>query len=60
MATYTAFIVYPKYGDDIAEEIDVIADSPGEARELAQAELDRNYEPGGEIFAMEERFGLYL
>lgn len=58
MATYTAFV---SWDDDGQEEIDVQARDEQGARAQAQAELDRDYEPGGRIVAIVgPRFGLYL
>jgi hypothetical protein len=68
MGVYTAFIAW---GDKatiqrklasrlVDEEIDVKARDAEDARRLAQAELDRDYEAGGEIVHIEgPRVGLY-
>lgn len=42
------------------EEIDVDADTYNEAKQLAQVELDRDYEPNGCIFFVQERIGWYM
>lgn len=57
---YTAFVRYSVYGLDSIEEIDVDAGSEDEARRVAEAALARDYEPGGSIAGLEERFGWYL
>lgn len=56
---YTAFV---RFGEDeyAIEEIDVDARSEGEARDVARRALDADYEEGGVIFRVEERFGWYL
>ena len=61
MSTYTGFIRFPNpdFPDSI-EEIDVVATSTDEARQRILQELDDDYEPGGIIAHIEQRFGLYL
>lgn len=50
--TWTAFVRWN--GEDYTmEEIDVKAPNERIARKLAQQELDRDYQPGGEIVAIE-------
>ena len=61
MTRYTCFRAR---GDDedprTWEEIDVDAESAEEARRLAEAELARDYIPGGRVVRVVPRFGLYL
>ncbi|WP_136053593.1 hypothetical protein [Microbacterium sp. K5D] len=60
MSTFTGYVRFGNPGyPDIIEEIDVVATSPEEAREAIQKELDDDYEPGGTIAHIEQRFGLY-
>jgi superoxide dismutase len=57
-ATYTAFVSFS--GGVIAdEEIDVVAKSYEEACRKAQAELKKDYQPGGKILRVEKRFGIF-
>jgi hypothetical protein len=63
MNTYTGFIAWgpgPPY--DGVEEIDVRATNEREAREQVQQQLDKpgEYEPGGRVVHIEERFGLFF
>jgi len=55
---YTIFVTFPAF--NTVEEIDVDAASPTQAKDLAQIELDRDYEPGGVITRVVERFGWYI
>jgi hypothetical protein len=41
------------------KEIDVDANNPNDAKEIIEAVLAADYEPNGEIKAIEQRFGLY-
>ena len=61
MSTYTGYVRFPNPGqpDSIIEEVDVVATSTEEARELIQQQLDDDYEPEGIIIRIEQRFGLY-
>jgi hypothetical protein len=61
MSTYTGFVRFPDpgYPDSIIEEVDVVATSTEQARERIQQQLDDDYEPGGIIIHIEQRFGLY-
>jgi len=54
---YTGFI---EYDGEICEEIDVDAADSIAARALILDELKRNYEPGGKLVRVEQRFGLYM
>lgn len=63
MKRYTAYVKYV-YGDDkedySIEEIDINAYSSDEARRIAQAALDRDYEPNGKITEIREQWGWYM
>lgn len=54
--TYTVYVEYPQE----IEEIDVLADNTCEARSIATSVLEIEYEPGGKIVHIEERFGWYF
>jgi hypothetical protein len=58
---YTAFVEWKTVGLRTVEEIDVDAPSAVEARRQAEAELARDYDPGGRIlWVIGPRVGLYL
>jgi hypothetical protein len=57
MRRYTAFA---EFTGDTIEEIDLDATSAADAEALARELLERDYQPGGEIVAVEERVGLYM
>lgn len=58
---YTAFVRWDSGRcKGYIEEIDVDAETHDQAKKLAQAELDALFEPGGTIFRVMERFGLYM
>ena len=57
MRVYTGYVRFP-HGD--VEEIDVFARGPREARRQIVARLGADYEPGGHINRVVERFGWYL
>jgi len=59
MNRYTVFAAWAKL-DNYTEEVDVDAQDSVEAAALAGVELARNYEPGWQIVAVEQRSGLYL
>jgi len=46
--------------DYTIEEIDVNAVSEEQARRITEAALAKDYEPGGKIVRIQERFGWYL
>lgn len=46
--------------DGSVEEIDVNASDQDDARAIATAALEKDYEPGGRIVNVEERIGWYL
>lgn len=60
LTRYTAFVNYEFDGFVETEEIDVDAQTPGHAREIAQAALARDYEPGGKIVHVEELQGVLI
>ena len=62
---YTAFVkfVWPDAegpDDYTIEEIDINSRSEEQAHRIAQAVLDKEYEPGGKIIRCEERIGWYM
>ena len=57
MPRYTGYIRFNRID---VEEIDVDAATEAEARRMIEAELQSDYEPGGRIERVVERFGLYL
>lgn len=64
MKRYTAFIKYivgePGGEDHFFEEIDINAYSSDEAHRIAEAALERDYQDGGTIAEIRERFGWYM
>lgn len=57
---YTAWVKFSIDGFDEIEEIDVDARDEGEARDVASRAIESDYEDGGVIQRVEERFGWYL
>jgi len=55
---YTAFVKWEDTGD--VEEIDIDALNPKYAKQVAEIEVKKNYEPGGKIVEVEQRHGLYF
>lgn len=55
---YTIFVSWDG-GKSIDEEIDIDAANEIQARNIAEELLKTDYEPGGKIIEIQERFGLY-
>ena len=60
LTRYTAYLRWPEYGPEIAEEIDLDAINEEAAWELARLEVRDGYQPGGEVVRVDERFGMYM
>lgn len=57
LGRYTIYVEFEKVG---VEEIDVDARNEQYAKDVGKQVLARDYQPGGKILHIEQRFGLYM